>query len=68
MKSQTARVQLVAISGLVLFLAACSSVPEEASSNQFELTEPEEATSAQFELTETHVFSGFGFSVDYPAG
>ena len=55
MKSQTARVQLVAISGLVLFLAACSSVPEETASDQFE-------------LTETHVFSGFDFSVDYPAG
>jgi len=55
LKSQTARVQLVAISGLVLFLAACSSVPEEASPDQFE-------------LTETHVFSGFDFSVDYPAG
>ncbi len=68
MKSQTARVQLVAISGLVLFLASCSSVPEETSSDQFELTEPDEATSAQFELTETHVFSGFEFSVDYPAG
>ena len=55
MKSQTARVQLVAISGLVLILAACSSAPEEASSDQFE-------------LTETHEFSGFEFSVDYPAG
>jgi len=55
LKSQTARVQLVAISGLVLILAACSSAPEEASSDQFE-------------LTETHEFSGFEFSVDYPAG
>ncbi len=55
MKSQTARIQLIVISGLVLFLAACSSVPEEALPDQFE-------------LTETHVFSGFDFSVDYPAG
>ena len=55
MKNQTARIQLVAISGLVLFLAACSSVTDE-------------ATSTQFELTETHVFSGFEFSIDYPAG
>ena len=68
MKSQTARIQLVAISGSVLFLADCSSVSDEAASDKVELTEPEEATSAQFELTETHVFSGFGFSVDYPAG
>ncbi len=68
MKSQTARIQLVAISGLVLFLAACSSVSDEATSDQVDLTEPDEATSDQFELTETHVFSGFEFSVDYPAG
>ena len=81
MKSQIARIQLVAVSGLVLFLAGCSSPPDEATSAEFELTEPDEATSAefeltepdeatpaQFELTETHVFSGFEFSVDYPAG
>ena len=68
MKSQTARVQLVAISGLVLFLAACSSVPEEAASDQLELAETDNAASDQVKLTETHVFSGFEFSVDYPAG
>ena len=68
MKSQIARIQLVAVSGLVLFLAGCSSPPDEATSAEFELTEPDEATPAQFELTETHVFSGFEFSVDYPAG
>ena len=81
MKSQTARIQLVAISGLVLFLAGCSSVSDEAASDQVELTEPDEAASDQVELTEsdeatpdqvelteTHFFSGFEFSVDYPAG
>jgi len=68
LKSQTARIQLVAISGLVLFLAGCSSVSDDAASDQVDLTEPDEATSAQFELTETHVFSGFEFSVDYPTG
>jgi hypothetical protein len=55
LKSQTARIQLVAIGGLVLFLAACSSVSDE-------------ETSAQFELTETYVVSDFDFSVDYPSG
>ena len=68
MKNQTVRIQLVAISGLVLFLAGCSSVSDEPASDKVELTEPDEATSAQFELTDTHVFSGFEFSVDYPAG
>jgi hypothetical protein len=43
------------MSGLVLFLAGCSSVSDE-------------ATSAQFELTETHVLSNFEYSLDYPSG
>lgn len=55
MKNQSAKIQLVAMSGLVLFLAGCSSVADETSSDQFE-------------LTETHVVSDFEFSINYPSG
>jgi hypothetical protein len=55
MKIQSARLQLVAMSGLVLVLAGCS-------------TASEEVASTQFELTETYVFRGYEFSVDYPSG
>lgn len=55
MKAQSVRIQLVAMSGLVIFLAGCSSASDE-------------ATSAQFELTETHVLHNFEYSVDYPSG
>jgi len=55
LNNQTARIQLVVISGLVLFLAGCSSVTGE-------------TTSDQFELTETYVVGDFEFSIDYPSG